>query len=87
MIVDTQRRHDAINNGTTTVVVAPRILLAEQLCSEFLEIIDTAHTHVMHVHSGDYIIILQLKQTRFTSLLTLLVLLVRMSSSSLLTTL
>ena len=26
MIVDTQRRHDAINNGTTTVVVAPRIL-------------------------------------------------------------
>ena len=53
MIVDTQRRHDAINNGTTTVVVAPRILLAEQLCSEFLEIIDTAHTHVMHVHSGE----------------------------------
>ena len=51
MIVDTQRRHDAINNGTTTVVVAPRILLAEQLCSEFLEIIDTSHTHVMHVHS------------------------------------
>ena len=53
MIVDTQRRHDVINNGTTTVVVAPRILLAEQLCSEFLEIIDTAHTHVMHVHSGE----------------------------------
>ena len=47
MIVDTQRRHDAINNGTTTVVVAPRILLAEQLCSEFLEIIDTSqHTHI-----------------------------------------
>tara|TARA_B100000530_G_scaffold191788_1_gene121723 strand:+ start:55 stop:1245 length:1191 start_codon:yes stop_codon:yes gene_type:complete len=53
MIVDTQRRHDSINNGTTTVVVAPRILLAEQLCSEFLEIIDTANTHVMHVHSGE----------------------------------
>ena len=53
MIVDTQRRHDVITNGTTTVVVAPRILLAEQLCSEFLEIIDTAHTHVMHVHSGE----------------------------------
>ena len=30
MILDTQRRHDVINNGTTTVVVAPRILLAEQ---------------------------------------------------------
>ena len=36
----------AINNGTTTVVVAPRILLAEQLCSEFLEVIDTANTHM-----------------------------------------
>ena len=53
MIVDTQRRHNTINNGTTTVVVAPRILLAEQLCSEFMEIVDTAHTHVMHVHSGE----------------------------------
>ena len=53
MIVDTQRRHDVINNGTTTVVVAPRILLAEQLCSEFLEVIDTANTHIMHVHSGE----------------------------------
>ena len=53
MIVDTKDRHDRINNGTTTVVVAPRILLAEQLCSEFLEIIDTTYTHVMHVHSGE----------------------------------
>ena len=53
MIMDTQRRHDVINNGTTTVVVAPRILLAEQLCSEFLEVIDTSNTHVMHVHSGE----------------------------------
>jgi len=53
MIVDTQRRHNVINNGTTTVVVAPRILLAEQLCSEFMEIVDTAYTHVMHVHSGE----------------------------------
>ena len=53
MIVDTQDCHNTINNGTTTVVVAPRILLAEQLCSEFLEIIDTTYTHVMHVHSGE----------------------------------
>ena len=53
MIVDTQRRHDVINNGTTTVVVAPRILLAEQLCSEFLEVVDTTNTHIMHVHSGE----------------------------------
>ena len=53
MIMDTKNRHDSINNGTTTVVVAPRILLAEQLCSEFLEVIDTANTHIMHVHSGE----------------------------------
>jgi predicted helicase len=37
----------------TTVVVAPRILLAEQLCSEFLEHIDTTNTHILHVHSGE----------------------------------
>ena len=57
MIVDTKRRHDVINNGTTTVVVAPRILLAEQLCSEFMEVIDPDNSdpylHVMHVHSGE----------------------------------
>ena len=43
----------AVPTGTTTVVVAPRILLAEQLCKEFLELVSTSHTHVMHVHSGD----------------------------------
>ena len=57
MIVDTQRRLDAVNNGTTTVVVAPRILLAEQLCSEFMEVIDpnnsNPYLHVLHVHSGE----------------------------------
>jgi predicted helicase len=53
MIVDTQATHDLIQRGTTTVVVAPRILLAEQLSAEFLEIIDTKYTHVMHVHSGE----------------------------------
>jgi predicted helicase len=35
----------------TIVVVAPRILLAEQLSSEFLEFITNAR--VMHVHSGE----------------------------------
>lgn len=35
----------------TIVVVAPRILLAEQLCSEFLEFITNAN--VMHIHSGE----------------------------------
>ena len=53
MIVDVQVNHDIIKKGITTVVVAPRILLAEQLCSEFLEVLDTTYTHVMHVHSGE----------------------------------
>ncbi len=41
----------------TIVVVAPRILLAEQLCSEFMEVIDPHNSdpylHIMHVHSGE----------------------------------
>jgi len=57
MIMDTKRRHEVINNGTTTVVVAPRILLAEQLCSEFMEVIDKNNSdpylHVLHCHSGE----------------------------------
>ena len=53
MIDDVMTNIEMINRGQTFVVVAPRILLAEQLCKEFLELIDTTHTHVMHVHSGD----------------------------------
>ena len=53
MIEDAMTNMELINNGQTFVVVAPRILLAEQLCSEFLELIDTTHTHIMHVHSGE----------------------------------
>jgi len=53
MIYDVVENQKYIDNGSTIVVVAPRILLAEQLCSEFLEVIDTTHTHVMHVHSGE----------------------------------
>ena len=37
----------------TIVVVAPRILLAEQLCSEFLETGEFNDVRVMHVHSGE----------------------------------
>jgi len=53
MIMDIIKNQKYIDNGSTIVVVAPRILLAEQLCSEFLELIDTTHTHVLHVHSGE----------------------------------
>ena len=42
---------DAKKVSGTIVVVAPRILLAEQLSSEFLEIID--NVSVMHVHRGE----------------------------------
>ena len=49
-IIDAQRRF-SINVPRTIVVVAPRILLAEQLSSEYLEHITNAN--VMHVHSGE----------------------------------
>jgi len=53
MIYDLIENCKHIDNGMTTVVVAPRILLAEQLSAEFLEFVDTKYTHVMHVHSGE----------------------------------
>ena len=49
MIFDAMRN---LNNGAQTiVVVAPRILLANQLCAEFTEFI--TDVNVMHVHSGE----------------------------------
>ena len=49
MIEDAKRIFNE-GNPSTIVVVAPRILLAHQLCSEFLEhIVDAC---VLHVHSG-----------------------------------
>ena len=50
MIEDAKRQFDQVGS-TTIVVVAPRILLAKQLCKEFLEVIDNAA--VYHVHSGE----------------------------------
>jgi superfamily II DNA or RNA helicase len=50
MIEDAKRQFDA-DGSTTIVVVAPRILLANQLCKEFLDLIDNAA--VYHVHSGE----------------------------------
>ena len=41
------------SGSNTVVVVAPRILLAKQLCKEFLELVPDNRLHVMHVHSGD----------------------------------
>ena len=53
-IKDAVRRLDG--GAETIVVVAPRILLAEQLSSEFLDVIgETEHKYisVLHVHSGE----------------------------------
>ena len=49
-IMDAQRRF-SIKVPRTIVVVAPRILLAEQLSAEYLEHITNAN--VLHVHSGE----------------------------------
>ena len=86
MIMDAQSSMNSIDNGVTTVVVAPRILLAEQLCSEFMEVIDPDNSdpylHVMHVHSGETHTPAQPKQKRFIFMQTVLALWVRMLSSS-----
>ena len=50
MIYDALRRF-SITTPRNIVVVAPRILLTEQLCSEFLEHVNNAN--VLHVHSGE----------------------------------
>jgi superfamily II DNA or RNA helicase len=43
-----------LNNGPRTiVVVAPRILLANQLSEEFMQVIPNTWTHVCHAHSGE----------------------------------
>ena len=49
MITDAQRQF--VEGYNTIVVVAPRILLAQQLSNDFLKIID--NVKVMHVHSGE----------------------------------
>ena len=50
-IKDAIRRFNLNSVSKTIIVVAPRILLAEQLSSEFLEEIE--NVDVMHVHSGE----------------------------------
>ena len=54
MIDDAITNMEVRHHGQTFVVVAPRILLAEQLCSEFLELVSPSHNaHILHVHSGE----------------------------------
>ena len=51
MIEDLNREINQADYRRTFVVVAPRILLAQQLCEEFLEQI--TGVNVLHVHSGE----------------------------------
>jgi superfamily II DNA or RNA helicase len=51
MIEDLRREIEQADYRRTFVVVAPRILLAQQLCEEFLEQI--TGVNVLHVHSGE----------------------------------
>ena len=51
MIEDAKKRFTQSSLPQTIVVVAPRILLANQLSSEFLEFI--TDVEVIHVHSGE----------------------------------
>ena len=51
MIEDAKYQFTKSNLPKTIVVVAPRILLAQQLCEDFLELID--NVDVIHVHSGE----------------------------------
>ena len=54
MIKDVERRLLAADAPQTIVVVAPRILLANQLCDEFWGALNgTVDAAVMHVHSGE----------------------------------
>ena len=51
MIEDTKYQFTENSLPKTMVIVAPRILLAQQLCEDFLELIDDVD--VLHVHSGE----------------------------------
>ena len=58
MIKDAERQLFNLGNrdNKTIVVVAPRILLAQQLCKEFMEVLTGAmltDKNVLHVHSGE----------------------------------
>ena len=51
MIEDAKHQFTMNSVSKTIVVVAPRILLAQQLCAEFLEHI--TNVDILHVHSGE----------------------------------
>ena len=54
-IMDLIRRLSASQAPLTAVIVCPRLLLVNQLCEEYMEVINThnLNVEVLHVHSGD----------------------------------
>jgi predicted helicase len=53
MMEDVRRRIVESKEPLTFVIVCPRILLANQLCSEFEEYLKEQNVSYMHVHSGE----------------------------------
>ena len=54
-IMDLVRRLSASQRPLTAVITCPRLLLVNQLCEEYMEVINTynMNVEVLHVHSGD----------------------------------
>lgn len=54
-IMDLVRRLCASERPLTAVITCPRLLLVNQLCEEYMEVINTynMNVEVLHVHSGD----------------------------------
>ena len=54
-IMDLIRRLSASERPLTAVCIVPRLLLVNQLCEEYMEVINThnLNVEVLHVHSGD----------------------------------
>ena len=53
MMEDAKQRIARASKPLTFLIVAPRILLANQLCGEFEEYLDNKDIHYMHCHSGE----------------------------------
>ena len=54
-IMDLVRRLNASQTPLTAVIVCPRLLLVNQLCEEYTQVLNTydLNVEVLHVHSGD----------------------------------
>ena len=81
-IMDLVRRLSASQRGLTAVVVYPRLLLVNQLCEEYMQVIDNSNVHIMHVTLVILITSAPPNPRRLLSSTILLVLLVSLALSS-----